>query len=488
MLFLVLAITIAALAPSPAPSPPAPVSAAGYRADAAILRRAYEALHPGLYRYTTPAQTAANFADLDRALAAGPTLPQACLAFSRFTATVRCGHSYPNFFNQPPAIAHALFDGRTRLPFTFVWLHGHLIVTGNASENPALAPGTDVLAIDGRSAPDILRTLLPYVRADGSNDDERISLLGVSGAERYEEFDVYFGLLDPPAGGTYTLTVQPYGSAQPRTVIVAAQTTAERAARLAQPAPAPSAAAPLWTFSTANPRAAILTMPTWVTYNTTWDWQRFLNDVFATLARNGTPNLIVDLRGNGGGSDVGEAIVAHLIDAPLATSGMLRLVRYRAIPAGLAPYLDTWDPAFKNWGTAAKPYDARFFRLVRPFETETGEIIEPLAPRYHGRVWILVDASNSSATFQFEQLVHTHRLATLVGTPTGGNQRGINGGAFFFVRLPNSHIEVDLPLIAFIPDGPAPDAGLTPDIIAEPTQAGIATHHDTVLQTLLPRL
>ena len=67
-----------------------------------------------------------------------------------------------------------------------------------------------------------------------------------------------------------------------------------------------------------------------------------------------------------------------------------------------------------------------------------------MAPRYTGRVWVLVGADNSSATFEFAQVVQRNRLATLVGQPTGGNQRGINGGAFFFVRLPKSGIELDL--------------------------------------------
>ena len=44
----------------------------------------------------------------------------------------------------------------------------------------------------------------------------------------------------------------------------------------------------------------------------------------------------------------------------------------------------------------------------------------------------------------------------LVGQMTGGNQRGINGGAFFFVTLSNSQLEVDLPLVGnFIGDSSA---------------------------------
>ena len=39
----------------------------------------------------------------------------------------------------------------------------------------------------------------------------------------------------------------------------------------------------------------------------------------------------------------------------------------------------------------------------------------------------------------------------MVGQVTGGNLRGINGGAFFFLNLPNSRLEIDLPLIGQFP-------------------------------------
>ena len=91
---------------------------------------------------------------------------------------------------------------------------------------------------------------------------------------------------------------------------------------------------------------------------------------------------------------------------------------------------------------------------------------------------MLVDGVCSSATFQFARLVKAGRLGTLVGEPTGGNLRGINGGAFFFVRLPESRLEIDLPLIGYFPPGSPPDAGLLPDVPAAPTRASIAAGAD----------
>jgi C-terminal processing protease CtpA/Prc len=114
------------------------------------------------------------------------------------------------------------------------------------------------------------------------------------------------------------------------------------------------------------------------------------------------------------------------------------------------------------WPTA--PHEVSYKKLTRFDDDATGDVIRPSGKRFRGKVVILIDTTNSSATFQFDQNMQLHHLETLIGQPTGGSQRGINGGAILFLRLPQSCIELDLPLIATFPPHPAIDAGVTPDI------------------------
>lgn len=182
-------------------------------------------------------------------------------------------------------------------------------------------------------------------------------------------------------------------------------------------------------------------------------------------------------------------LLAHLTTRPLQLERERRLVRYRRVPDDLAPYLDTWDPSFKDWGSSAQDFDDRFFRLTRYDDAEGGNRILPRTPRHGGRVFILIGATNSSATFGFAQAVRQSGLATLVGRPTGGNLRGINGGAFFFLRLPNSGIELDLPLIGYFPCGELPpDQGLAPDVLVEQTMEDIAENVDADMRAVRQRL
>lgn len=112
-------------------------------------------------------------------------------------------------------------------------------------------------------------------------------------------------------------------------------------------------------------------------------------------------------------------------------------------------------------------------------------MITPAGHRYRGQLILLVDAANSSATFQFAHIIQSHHLGTLVGQTTGGSQRGINGGAFFFLRLPHSGIEMDVPLIGTFPPASAADSGITPDIVVKRTVADIRDAKDPELSAAL---
>ena len=481
---------LAALAATPvacATLPPAPLPAAStgpimrgadIRGDIAILRRAYEQLHPGLYRYSTPAEMSARFDQLERDFSADQSMGQAYLTLSRFLGTVRCGHTYANFFNQSETVSKALLEGRNRLPFHFRWLGGHIVVTRNLSSEPTLQPGTQILFIDGIATDQILSALIPYARADGGNDAKRRALLEVQGYDGIETFDVFYPLLFPvhvdgfalrirtPDGIGRNLIAAPHGP-EDRKLAMSIETDPD---------------APQWTFAMQG-AVGVLTTPNWALYDSKWDWRGFLDGVFAELASNKAKGLIVDVRGNEGGLDCGHDIMARLIDKDLPLGGDERRVRYRTTPPDLDRYLKTWDKSFRNWGDDAVDLGTGFYRL----KADGGdiEVIAPKGPRFTGNVVVLTDAQNSSATFQFSQRVQKLGLGKLCGGPTGGNQRGINGGAFFFLELPGSGLEADVPLIGRFPLTPKPDAGLTPDIAVDVTAQDIAAGRDRVMETAL---
>ncbi len=451
--------------------------------DVAIVRQAWETMHPGLYRYSTPAEITARLDGLAANWAAPGSFRERFLALTRVTASVRCGHTYPSPYNGGEAVVSRLYPDRALVPFRFVWLAGAMVVTQDDSLERAFARGTAVTAIDGVASTEILARLMPLARADGSSDVKRISLMEVRGGDEYETFDIHLPLVLPLRdAAAFTL-------ADGRVVHARLATLAERKAN-APEAVQPQGDANPWTLETGAAGIARLTMPGWALYNSDFDWETWLGAAMDGLTSDGARGLIVDLRGNEGGEDCGDVILSRLVARDLPLSRSQRFVRYRRAPEALHPYLDTWDRSFLDWGDQAVPDASRpgFYRLTRYDDDGVTRLIRPQGRRFTQPVVVLCDASNSSATFGFAEALKDSGVATLLGTPTGGNRRGINGGAFCFLKLPTSGLEVDLPLIATFPDTPQPDAAIVPDVFVPTTAADIAAGRDPQMTAATARI
>ncbi len=469
----------AMLMPSLAGAAPTVSDLAG---DIAILREALT-LHPGLYRYNSPSQMSAR---IDRLAADFPNAPSDAaryLLLSRFLATIRCGHSYANFFNQKKAVADALFDRQTRVPFTFRWIGEMMVVTGNQSSGPGVPVGSVVRAIDGVPVADMLRQMIPLTRADGSNDGKRRALLSVTGGDAIETFDAFHGLLYGTAKpGTVNIRYRAPGKSTMQTIDLPALTLAQRRSFM-KPQPDRGSTTPVWEWAMRDDGIALLTMPGWGLYNSAWNWQQWLADRLDSL--KSAKGLIIDLRENEGGLDCGDAILARLIDRDLPPVGYEQRLRFQRSPAAIDRYLDTWDDSFRTLGVGAKPLPGDFFARPNGDDMLT---IAPRGPRLALPVATLIGPQNSSATFQFAQRARASGKVRLYGDTTGGNRRGINGGCFFFVRLPASGLDFALPLVGYFASGQQPDRGLDPDVRVALTARDIAERRDPALNRAIAEL
>ncbi len=473
--------TVTPLVRAAAPS----VKPAALAADIPLLQRIYETLHPGLCRYQTLDEWRARCIGLENDLSRSLPLEQQYLKLSRLLAQVRCGHTYANFFNQSKAVADVVIAPANKLPFHFVWLGDRMFVSTNPLSIDGLKRGHEIVAINGNAASAIQLALLPYMRADGSNDDKRRALLNVNGADRIETFDVFFPLLFPSDRSSFVLTVQDPAR---RTVATLNLAPIDQKQREAMMSGAVDQKSPdYWTIEHTASGVAVITMPGWALFDVKWDWKARIQLMFEGMAQRRTKSLIIDLRNNEGGLDCGNEIVSHLIDHELPVFAEYeRWVRFRSTPVDLNPYLDTWDRSFEHLGEGAADLGNGFYRLKN--SEDDVRRIAPTGPRFAGKVIVLCGPQNSSATFTFIDLMRRNRLAAIWGQATGGNQRGINGGSFFFVRLPHSDLEVDLPLVGTFPKSPKPDGGLLPDVRVDPTESDLVQGYDRTLNVAIAAL
>lgn len=198
------------------------------------------------------------------------------------------------------------------------------------------------------------------------------------------------------------------------------------------------------------------------------------------------PNLLIDIRGNGGGSEQywRQLLVAPLISDPVAWRW------YVAVRSGAAvqEYLkNRLGPGyyFLQVGRANLP------RLQNvPREVFTEEFIEPIQlpdvimPKnpvgFGGRIFLLVDERVYSSTETFAAFAKTTGWATLVGTVTGGDGIGFDPMVF---TLPNSELNIRMAeSMGLNPDGTANEETKTvPDVLVD---TGLdAADRDVVLET-----
>lgn len=450
--------------------------------DIAVLRAAME-IHPGALRYLNPAILDAGLSSLSETFEQTDGLASRYLALSKFLATLRCGHTYANFYNQSAPLRSALFDRKTRLPFAFRWI-GDLMVVTEASPKLNLPRGSVVTRINRVGAEDMLRSLMPYTRADGSAFVKRKALLEVQHREKFEYFDIFHGLVyGEPAGGVHRIEyTDPKGRS--RTLDSAPISLAERQEARSAKAATLGNEEPGWTFDERD-GIGVLTMADWSTYSKKWDWQSWLDtrlDQAASLR-----GLIIDNRQNEGGDPkVGAHLLSRLIDKPLRPPSYARLVRFRTLPDSLRSFTKTWDPNFYELGRDAKDLGRGFFQL--PEVSDAAQQIQPRGKQVNVPTVLLTSPTNSSATFTFARIAKASGRMRLVGGTTGGNYRGINGDGYFFTTLPHSGIEFDVPIVGKFPLTPQPDAGVSPDLMVKESVADIVKGKDRTMDAAVSLL
>ena len=91
------------------------------RRDIDVLYDAYTSLHPGLYRYLTPAAFLQQRRRLEAFARTPRSLGDFYLALSAFTASIRCGHSFPTRRTRAPRSPRCCSTASTGCPSP---LHG----------------------------------------------------------------------------------------------------------------------------------------------------------------------------------------------------------------------------------------------------------------------------------------------------------------------------------------------------------------------------
>lgn len=461
--------------------------------DIAVLKQVLVTLHPGTFRYTNAIQLEAKFAALREQTLAPLRADQFFKLIAQTVSFIKCGHTYLNPLNQNKSVRERLFGRRTYLPFYFRLLDQRIILTGNASAKK-ISHGSEITKINGIPVAQIIESLLSVTTADGNNTPStrlKELELGIVEENREQLFDFFFPIFFPMKEPVFTVEAVDYESKKTVKFQVLALTKAERRERTEAIYGKTPTYDDGWNFAIGTDGVAILRIGNFITWRLkTVEPKKFLADAFARLRTEKVKSLIVDLRGNGGGdTDTGYELARYLARKPLPPyiRGK-RLVRNVMARPELATYLKSYSAELKAQLTNGiaqsrfrKSRSGYFEILPRP-ELESYPPVIPYPDQFRGNVFLISDSINASAAFQFFDFVRTNHLGTIVGQETGGNRQGINGGNFYFLNLPNSGLEIDIPAYFQAPLAPAKDSGVVPDLPVKETVYDIAAGRDAEVE------
>ena len=500
------ALTIMLAAPTRAETPaavppagtntPALLAPAVARSDIALLRRALETVHPGLYRYQDKAAIDRAFARLETAA----ERPLDVLALHReialLLAAIHCDHTKAEM---PAALEAFRTITPTHLPLRFRLIEGRMIVTANDGQPGAPPVGSELLRINGTNVPTLLLTLAAAVSYDGDTDQAIAAKLGddsdLMGDDFNENHPSFFGF-----PSQWSIVWKPVGVSE-------ATTTTLRPIDFRRWTALPSAGsryraefynAITWRIAGKEAR---LTIDTFVNYRNPVQPTAFLGGFFRAMKAAGTEHLILDLRNNGGGSeDVSVALGHYLIDQPFAWS---KPIRAKAIRFGDLPdHIDSWgdrdalfnapESAFtrtaEGWYDRKPPTDAD----ERDDDISTIPHWPVTADHFAGRLTILSGPANASGATRTIAQLKERRGATVVGENTSGSAEGPTAGQIFLLTLPGSGIKVRV-ASAWNRTNVAqftPRLGVAADRLVVATLADFQNGRDAVLEiarTLPPR-
>ena len=475
---LLLALSRAVAQPIPLPSPANRLySVAQLRADFTLLQNALQEAHPGLYRYY-PRDSVLRWFEAARQQL---TRPLTELQFRRVVepAIDRLGCGHTDLFASKAFSKYRKKHPLRAFPVDVFVLNNRLFVRENRSTDTTVRRGTEILAVNGKSAGTLLSLFYRYISSDGYNQTFKPFVLNTG------LFSSYYALavgtdttahrltLRDSTGLVRTLTFRP----RPDKSKVSLDSVEKRAIPAAKPRPARPAQLPeelprTLTFSSRDSSVAILKISSF-----SGGGQRaFFRQNFREVAqKQGIKNLVIDVRGNlGGSSGASLNLVSYLVDKPFQA--------YTQVDAPVRQVSFNRQLSWKFW----RFWLRHFFTRRTPEGTfrRTGVtgLIQPTRKNaFRGRVYVLTNGGTFSAASIFASLAKRNvARVTTVGRETGGGEYGCNAFTSPYLTLPQTGVQLRLPLckIVLAITGTDQGRGLLPDVPVAYTREAILAAQD----------
>jgi hypothetical protein len=435
--------------------------------DFILLKKILEANHPSLYWYTPKDSIDLYFNKTMQSINDSLTESQFRIKVAWFISKIRCGHTsvrpskkYINYISK---------HDHNRFPLLLkVWKDSMVVLTSLNRSDSIFKRGTLVNSVEGHNTRELLDSMSQFISTDGYADNFKCQAISFNFPVYYSfaypikdsflisytdstgmEKETYVKLFKPDLD-TAKLTV-PHVKTRPPTHKEKKMISLLSKRSITYDTASNSAYMRIATFSDGKLNS-------------------FFKRSFEELKNKNIPNLIIDLRENTGGNiNTSINLARYIKDTSFRLADTVAAIN-RSLTYGKYIY-PSLPYRIVMRVTTRKKADGKFHFVA--LEKYTYDPYRKL--HYNGNVYIVQGGYTFSAAAMFVLNVKGQQNVTVVGEETGGGDYGTSAIHLPSIVLPNSKLQVVLPLYRVvdvhtkIKDG----RGIQPDIFIPPSSAAI---------------